>query len=130
MMQRTGAADPHHPPDPYAEQWRRLEDALVQSNGALDTSVRESLAVGREIPGSPQPLAVYMEKVARHAYRVTDEDVQALLAAGYSQDQIFEATLCVALSAAHQRLQAGLGALRAASETGGTWGEGEGEGEE
>ncbi len=118
-MQRKPISDPHDPPDSiasHAELWRRLEGAVLRSPGTLDAGVRDSLAAGREIPEVPEPLAVYVEKVARHAYRVTDDDVRALLAAGYSQDQVFEATLSVAFGAAQRRLRAGLEALRAASQ--------------
>jgi hypothetical protein len=103
--------EPREPHDSYAQRWRRLEHAILASRGALDASVREALAAGQEIP---EPMAIYVDKVTRHAYRVTDDDVQALLAAGYSQDQIFEATLSVALGAAQARLQTGLEALRSA----------------
>jgi hypothetical protein len=115
--------------DTYAGQWRRLEDAILRHAGMLDVSVRQSLATGQQIP---EPLLVYVKKVARYAYRVTDDDVRALRAAGYSEDQIFEATLSIALGAAQRRLRAGLDALRAArgiSETQ-TSGEAEDEGEE
>lgn len=105
MRDPTGPTGPH---DPHAEQWRRLEEALLRRPGRLDIGVRQALASGGEVP---QALAPYAEKVARYAYRVTDADVQALLAAGYSQDQIFEATLSVALGAAQARLRAGLDAL-------------------
>ena len=109
------------PHDLYAQRWRLLEDAILRSSGTLDPGVREALTAGREIP---EPLALYVDNVTRHAYRVTDDDVWALLAAGYSQDQLFEATLSVALGAAQMRLRVGLEALRtarqgsAASETG------------
>jgi len=106
--------NPDEPPelhDMHAQRWRRVEDAILRSRGALDSGVREALAAGQEIP---EPMALYVAKVTRHAYRVTDDDVQALRAAGYSQDQIFEATLSVALGAAQTRLRAGLDALRAA----------------
>jgi hypothetical protein len=103
--------EPHEPHDLYAQRWRRLEDAILRSSGTLDAGVREALTAGREIP---EPLGLYVDKVTRHAYRVTDDDVLALLAAGYSQDQIFEATLSVALGAAQMRLRAGLEALRTA----------------
>jgi hypothetical protein len=96
--------------DKHAQRWRRVEDAILRQAGLLDVSVRASLATGRQIP---EPLAVYAEKVARYAYRVTDDDVRKLQAAGYSEDQIFEATLSLALGAAQRRLQAGLGPLRA-----------------
>jgi hypothetical protein len=98
--------------DTYAGHWRRLEDAILRHAGMLAVSVRQSLASGQQIP---EPLAVYVEKVARYAHRVTDDDVRALRAAGYCEDQIFEATLSIALGAAERRLQAGLAALRATS---------------
>jgi hypothetical protein len=123
MRKPSEPSDAHDLFDPYAEQWWRLEDALLRHVGTLDTRVRVALAAGREIP---EPLAVYVEKVARYAYRVTDDDVRALLAAGYSEDQIFEATLSVALGAAQSRLQAGLEALRTASEAGKARSAGEG----
>jgi alkylhydroperoxidase family enzyme len=52
-----------------------------------------------------------VEKVARHAYKVTDADVDGLREAGYSEDAIFEVTLAAALGAAHARLSAGLDAM-------------------
>ncbi|HLY30585.1 MAG TPA: hypothetical protein VKQ36_06130 [Ktedonobacterales bacterium] len=94
--------------DPYAQQLHRLEDALLRGPGTLDTTTRASLAAGHD---TPEPLAAYARKVALHAYQVTDDDIQALLAAGYSQDQIFEATLSVAFGVARLRLDAGLRAL-------------------
>ena len=39
----------------------------------------------------------YVKKVAKHAYEVTDKDMTALRQAGYSDDQIFEATVSAAL---------------------------------
>jgi hypothetical protein len=106
-----------HTHDIYAAHWRHLEDAILRHPGMLNVSVRQSLASGQQ---GPEPLAVYVEKVARYAFRVTDNDVRALRAAGYSEDQIFEATLSVALGAAQRRLRAGLEALRAASGISGT----------
>jgi alkylhydroperoxidase family enzyme len=45
------------------------------------------------------------------AYKVTDEDVQALKDAGYSEDVIFEQTVSVAVAAGLQRLDAALQVL-------------------
>ena len=103
-------SDATDPDDARAIQWRRVEDAILRSAGALGASAREALAAGSEIP---QALKLYVEKVTRHAYRVTDGDIRSLLATGYSQDQIFEATLSIALGAAQTRLRAGLIALSA-----------------
>lgn len=98
--------------DPYAERWQRLNDALLRGSGHLDAATRQSLASAQSIP---EPLAAYAEKVARYAYKVTDDDIAALRAAGYSEDQLFEATLSIAFGAAQTRLQAGLDALRTAA---------------
>jgi len=65
-------------------------------------------------PGRPAPpeLAPYLEKVRRHAYRVTDADVQRLKDTGFSEDEIFEHTVSAAVAAGLERLDAGVRALR------------------
>ncbi len=60
---------------------------------------------------TPPELAVYVERVRLHAYRVTDGDVDALKAAGFSEDEIFEHTVSAAVAAGLERLDAGLRAL-------------------
>jgi alkylhydroperoxidase family enzyme len=59
----------------------------------------------------PAPLAGYIDKVRRHAYRVTDEDVAALRAAGYSEEAIYDLTVAAAAGAARERFEAGMRAL-------------------
>jgi len=49
--------------------------------------------------------------VRRSAYKVTDEDIQALEDSGYSEDVIFEQTVSVAVAAGLERLEAGLRVL-------------------
>ena len=60
---------------------------------------------------TPPELATYVEKVRLHAYRVTDGDVDALRAAGFSEDEIFEHTVSAAVAAGLERLDAGLRAV-------------------
>ena len=59
----------------------------------------------------PLPLARFVDKVARAAYEVGDEDVEELRVAGYSDDDIFEAVVSVAVGAGLSRLAIGLAAL-------------------
>jgi alkylhydroperoxidase family enzyme len=101
--------------DPYADLMHRLRRVVLHGKGALDPAVRAALVAGGEPPDS---LATYVAKVARHAYQVTGDDISALRASGYSEDQIFEATISVALHAALERLDAGLGAVRAVDDEG------------
>jgi alkylhydroperoxidase family enzyme len=53
----------------------------------------------------------YVQKVAKSAYTVTEEDVQLLLQAGYSEEDIFELTVSAALGAGLTRLKRGLASL-------------------
>jgi alkylhydroperoxidase family enzyme len=65
-------------------------------------------------PDQPRPTAAtdYVDTVRLHAYRVTDGQVEALRAAGLSEDEIFELTVATAVGAGLERLDAGLGTLR------------------
>jgi alkylhydroperoxidase family enzyme len=80
---------------------RTRYDALVER-------LREAAQPDREVPPDFVP---YLDKVRRNAYQVTDEDVQALKDAGYSEDVIFEQTVSVAVAAGLKRREAGLGVL-------------------
>lgn len=56
----------------------------------------------------------YLEKVRRHAHRITDEDIAGLRAAGLSEDAIFELTVAAALGVSKRRLELAMEAIRAA----------------
>ena len=47
----------------------------------------------------PEVLHAYLRKLARHAYRITDEDIEALREAGYDDDALYEVTVVGAFSA-------------------------------
>jgi enoyl-CoA hydratase/carnithine racemase len=94
--------------DPHAANMQRLVDAVLTGPGTLDPGVRQAAA---QAVDPPEAFRSYLDKVARHAYKVTDEDVEALREAGYSEDQIFEATVSCALGACLRRLEAGLTAV-------------------
>lgn len=95
---------------------RRLADAVLNGRGDLAPAVRHAIAgrAGGRADAGPVPdaLAVYVDTVARHAYRVTAEQVDALGAAGFSEDAVFEATIAAALGAGLLRLERGLAAVR------------------
>jgi alkylhydroperoxidase family enzyme len=98
---------------------RKLDDlrlrVLARPTETVDPALRRAAAEGGEVP--PE-LAGYIDKVRRHAYRVTDDEVRDLVAAGYSEDQIFELTVAAAFGAAFDRLQAGLNAMAGAQSAG------------
>lgn len=60
---------------------------------------------------APAVMAPYLEKVQTGAYSVTDADVDALKAAGLTEDEIFEHTVATAVAEGLRRLDIGLGAI-------------------
>jgi hypothetical protein len=75
----------------------------------LIAALRAAAQPERPIPPDFEP---YLQKVRSRASTVTDADVQALKAAGHSEDEIFEQTVSTAVGAGLVRLEAGLKALR------------------
>jgi len=107
----------HH----HAANTRRLVKAVLTNAGETDPALRytvEAFAaeIGRhpdERAGKlPAELVTYVTKVARHAYKTTSEDMEALRQAGYSEDAIFEISLSAALGAGMARLERGLAVLK------------------
>ncbi len=95
------------------DRFRELKDAtaaaLLRGPGASPPELRQACARGEP----PDELRALVEKIDRHAYKVTDEDLAALRAK-YSDDQLFEIIVAAAFGAAGRRLDAGLRALEEA----------------
>jgi alkylhydroperoxidase family enzyme len=62
------------------------------------------IAVAAEPP--PPAMEAYIAKVRDCAYTVTDADVDGLKAAGFSEEEIFEQTVAVAIGEGLRRLEA------------------------
>jgi alkylhydroperoxidase family enzyme len=63
------------------------------------------------LPPAPPAMASYLELVRARAYAIEDSDVEALEAAGCSEDEIFEQTVAVAVGEGLRRMDAGLRTL-------------------
>lgn len=108
----------------YRALTEQVRDAVLTTPGETPSELRRAVAARAAALGAnraagggpggvvPAPLTSYLDKVALHAYRVTDADVTALRRAGSSEDTLFELTLSAALGAALGRLERGLAALR------------------
>jgi hypothetical protein len=92
-----------------------LEGDAAKSPAALRQGVADYAAALSRGSASPPPvpanLEAYVRKVACNAYKVLDRDVEALRAAGYSVDDLFEITVAAAVGASLARMEAGLAAL-------------------
>jgi hypothetical protein len=100
-MNRSGRASP-------AALVANLRRAVFESAAAVDPRTRRAAADGGPLP---EPWPGYAAKVRDQSSRVTDADVDALKAAGASEDDIFEVTVSAAVGAAVRSLDAGLHAL-------------------
>jgi hypothetical protein len=73
--------------------------------------VEQLRAMVAAVPPEPPALGPYLEKVRSRAYIVTDADVEALEAAGISQEEIFQHTVATAVAEGLRRLDCGLEAI-------------------
>ncbi len=103
------------------EAFAQLRQAILAGQGALSPAERQRIAAWSANPDQgpasqqfPDALASVLTKVTRNAYKVTDEDIQALLDAGYAEDVIFEAIISAALGTAIRRYERGMAVLQAA----------------
>ena len=95
--------------DRRAELVAELHRAVLESAAVSAATVRAGAASGAPLP---PPLQDYAAKVRDSAWRITDADIAALSAAGFSHDEIFEVTVAAALGAGLRSLHAGLDLIR------------------
>jgi hypothetical protein len=111
----------------HLQHVQKLVAAVLRSPGATDPRLRQAVTAraaeaggGMPVPGAapgvpediPPELAPLLDKIARHAHQVTEDDLDTLRRAGYSEDALFEITVSGALGAGQSRLERGLTALR------------------
>src|SRR5215468_1012060 len=96
-----------------ATRYRRAAvERAVRGPGKASSEARRAAFDNAGVPASAASL---VDKVARTAWKITDEDVAAARAAGLSEDEIFELVVCAAYGQATRQLEAGLAAVAAAS---------------
>jgi alkylhydroperoxidase family enzyme len=97
--------------DPHAALRERVLATVLEGPGESNPATRQAVAANS--PQVPEDLKALVEKIHRHAYKVTDEDV-ARLQAIYGDDRLFEIIVSAAVGASRARLAAGLQALEEA----------------
>ena len=88
---------------------QRLIANVLEGPGTSAPGLRQAAALGGALPA---PLRAYLDKLSRHAFRITDEDFAGLIAGGTSEDDLLELSVAGALGAALIRLERGLAAAR------------------
>ncbi len=94
------------------ERFRPLRDALARAildrDGATDRAARRSAYDGE---AGDDAVGSYIATVRDHAWRVTDDHVTALRAAGLSEPAVFELTVATAVGQATRQYETALRAL-------------------
>ena len=95
---------------------RRAQKALVRRilEGDGNASQSDRRAAFNNA-GLAEPLGTLVDKVATHAYRVTDEDITAAKVSGLSEDQVFEIMVCAAIGQATRQYETAFAALKDAT---------------
>lgn len=84
-------------------------ERAVEGKGEASREARRAAFANSGV--TPEPVRALIEKVARQAWKISDEDVASAKAAGLAEDQIFELVVCAALGAAKRQYDAALAAL-------------------
>jgi hypothetical protein len=89
---------------------RALEESVLRGPAVTAPGLRQRVAERLDVPAD---LVALVDRIERHAYTVTDEDLAAATTR-YSEDELFEIVVAAALGSALRRLRAGLQALEEA----------------
>jgi hypothetical protein len=109
----------------YDERVENQRRAVLESQGVTERSLRRAVAARAAALGGgsvsednsetpekiPESLRAYVDSIALHAWRITDEDIAALRGER-SEDEIFEISVATAVGAGLARLERGLSILR------------------
>lgn len=88
---------------------------LARMRGGAARAPSELRRAAFDNAGLDEPIRTMIDKVAYRSYRVTDEDIAAVGAAGLSEDQIFEIVVCAAVGQATRQYSGALEVLAGAT---------------
>ncbi|TDI35722.1 MAG: hypothetical protein E2P02_27375 [Acidobacteria bacterium] len=100
----------------FTESYRKLRSRLLEGPGVTARELRQRVcAYAESLAEKPEadnpfegPLAKWVEKVARYAYKTLPGEVEAMKQNGQSEDEIFELTIAAAIGAASGRYERAL----------------------
>ncbi|MGH8256027.1 MAG: hypothetical protein ACRET0_07410 [Steroidobacteraceae bacterium] len=95
------------------QAYKAVVSRILEGDGRASRAQRRAAF---DNAGLAEPVKTLIGKVARHAYKVTDEDITAARASGLSEDQIFEMVVCAAVGEATRQYNTALAALDVATE--------------
>ncbi len=101
---------PEH--DPKRAAHLALADRIVHGPGHASAEQRARAFAGDDLP---PPLGTLLGKVTARPVQVTDADMAAAKAAGFSEDEVFELVVCAAVGHSSRLYSTALAALAEAA---------------
>ena len=95
---------------------KEVVERALHGKGKASGDDRRAAFDNANVPAAARAL---IDKVTKHAWKVTDDDVAAAKRAGLAEDAIFELSVCAALGQSSRQLDTALAALDAACKDGG-----------
>ena len=95
-------------PDGSDDAVADLRHSVLRRPATTVPALRLAAAIGDPLP---EPWQAYAAAVRDASYTITDSDIDKLLAAGPTEDQVFEVTVAAAVGAALDSFDAGMSAL-------------------
>jgi alkylhydroperoxidase family enzyme len=87
---------------------KALVARILEGDGRASRGQRRAAFDNGELA---ERLTLLIEKVVKHAYKVTDDDIAAARASGLSEDQVFELVVCAAVGEATRQYDSARAAL-------------------
>jgi hypothetical protein len=91
---------------------KAVNTRVLDGDGRTPREHRRAAFANRDVPESVREL---LDKVAKRAHTIVDEDIAAAKAAGVTEDQLFELVVCAALGQASRQHDGAVAALAAAT---------------
>jgi alkylhydroperoxidase family enzyme len=98
----------------FTQARKAVVTRILEGDGRVSHALRRAAFDNAEL--AEPVLAALIDKLVRHAYKVTDEDIAAARASGLSEDQIFELVVCAAIGEATRQSDMAFAALDATTE--------------
>lgn len=95
-----------------SQEKKALVTRILEGDGKASPAERQAAFQNKGLAG---PAGMLVEKIAKHAHRISDEDINAVRISCLSEDQIFEVAVCAAVGQAARQYDTGLAALEAVS---------------
>lgn len=90
----------------------KLVKRILEGDGKAS---REARVAAFRNEGVAEPARALIDKVAKNAYRISDEDIAAAKQTGLTEDEIFELVVCAAIGQSSRQIENALAALDAAT---------------